>query len=52
MGLYATAARRRRGELIVRMTKGETKVDYLGKPEASEEKTRGGWLRTGSYNFV
>jgi len=36
-----------RGELIVRMTKGETKVDYLGKPEASEEKTRGGWLRTG-----
>jgi crotonobetaine/carnitine-CoA ligase len=22
-------------------------VDYLGKPEASEEKTRGGWLRTG-----
>jgi acyl-CoA synthetase (AMP-forming)/AMP-acid ligase II len=35
------------GELIIRMTKGETKVDYLGKPEASEEKTRGGWLRTG-----
>jgi acyl-CoA synthetase (AMP-forming)/AMP-acid ligase II len=35
------------GELIVRMTKGETKVDYLGKPEASEAKTRGGWLRTG-----
>ena len=36
-----------RGELIVRMTKGETKVDYLGKPTASKEKTRGGWLRTG-----
>ena len=35
------------GELIVRMMKGETKVDYLGKPEASEEKTKGGWLRTG-----
>ncbi|MCP4122728.1 MAG: ATP-dependent acyl-CoA ligase, partial [Bacteroidetes bacterium] len=35
------------GELIIRMIKGETKVDYLGKPEASEEKTRGGWLRTG-----
>ena len=35
------------GELIVRMLKGETKVDYLKKPEESEEKTRGGWLRTG-----
>lgn len=36
-----------RGELLVRMMRGETKVDYLGKPEASQEKTRGGWLRTG-----
>ncbi|MCG8333121.1 MAG: AMP-binding protein [Proteobacteria bacterium] len=35
------------GELIMKMMKGETKVDYLGKPEASEEKTRGGWLRSG-----
>lgn len=35
------------GELIIRMLRGDTKVDYLGKPEASEEKTRGGWLRTG-----
>ena len=35
------------GELIIRMIRGETKVDYLGKPQASEEKTRGGWLRTG-----
>ncbi len=35
------------GELILKMTKGETKVDYLGNKEASEEKTRGGWLRTG-----
>lgn len=35
------------GELIVKMVKGETKVDYLGNKEASEEKTRGGWLRTG-----
>jgi acyl-coenzyme A synthetase/AMP-(fatty) acid ligase len=34
------------GELICRMTKGETKVDYLGLPDASKEKTRGGWLRT------
>ena len=35
------------GELISRMIKGETKVDYLGLPEASEEKTKGGWLRSG-----
>ncbi len=35
------------GELISRMAKGETKVDYLGLPEASEEKTKGGWLRSG-----
>ena len=35
------------GELICRLLRGETKVDYLGKPEESREKTRGGWLRTG-----
>ncbi len=35
------------GELILRMLRGETKVDYLDNREASEEKTRGGWLRTG-----
>ncbi len=35
------------GELISRMTKGDTKVDYLGNKEASEAKTKGGWLRTG-----
>ena len=35
------------GELISRNLVGETKVEYHGKPEASEEKTRGGWLRTG-----
>ena len=35
------------GELICRMMKGDTKVDYLGLPQASEEKTKGGWLRTG-----
>lgn len=35
------------GELICRLLKGETKVDYLGMPEESAEKTRGGWLRTG-----
>ena len=35
------------GELICRMLRGDTKVDYLGKPEESKEKTKGGWLRTG-----
>ncbi|MFH1984188.1 MAG: AMP-binding protein [Pseudomonadota bacterium] len=35
------------GELICRMMKGETTVDYLGNTQASEDKTRGGWLRTG-----
>ena len=35
------------GELISRMIKGETKVDYLGLPHASDEKTKGGWLRSG-----
>ena len=34
------------GELVSRMLTG-TKVDYYKKPEASEEKTRGGWLRSG-----
>lgn len=34
------------GELISRMITS-TKVDYYKKPEASEEKTRGGWLRSG-----
>jgi acyl-CoA synthetase (AMP-forming)/AMP-acid ligase II len=36
-----------RGELICRMIKGDTKVDYLGLPDVSKDKTRGGWLRTG-----
>ncbi len=35
------------GELISRLVRGETKVDYLGLPDASEEKTKGGWLRSG-----
>jgi carnitine-CoA ligase len=35
------------GELLVRMIKGKTEVNYLGRPEESEAKTRGGWLRTG-----
>jgi len=36
-----------KGELICRMIKGDTKVDYLGLPDVSKDKTRGGWLRTG-----
>jgi crotonobetaine/carnitine-CoA ligase len=35
------------GELICRMVQGETTVEYHGNPRASQEKTRGGWLRTG-----
>lgn len=35
------------GELLVRMIKGKTEVNYLGLKEESEEKTRGGWLHTG-----
>jgi len=35
------------GELISRMLNGETTVEYHGNPEASEAKTRGGWLRSG-----
>jgi crotonobetaine/carnitine-CoA ligase len=35
------------GELISRMVHGETRVDYLDLPDASQEKTRGGWLRSG-----
>lgn len=35
------------GELICRMSQGETTVEYHGNPRASGEKTRGGWLRTG-----
>ncbi len=34
------------GELIVRNIDGETKVEYHGNPQASADKTRGGWLRT------
>jgi crotonobetaine/carnitine-CoA ligase len=35
------------GELISRMLTGETKVEYHGNPQASDAKTRGGWLRSG-----
>jgi len=35
------------GELIVRNRQGTTEVIYHNNPDASAEKTRGGWLRTG-----
>jgi len=36
------------GEICSRATSGEPpKVEYHGLPEASEKKTRGGWLRSG-----
>ena len=35
------------GELIIKNLRGETKVEYYNNPEASKEKTKGGWLRTG-----
>ena len=35
------------GELISRMSTGNTEVEYYGNKEASEAKTRGGWLRSG-----
>ncbi|MBP7736073.1 MAG: AMP-binding protein [Spirochaetes bacterium] len=35
------------GELISKMKMGNTEVNYLGKKKESEEKTRGGWLRSG-----
>lgn len=36
-----------RGEIIFRLANGPTEVEYLGNQQASSEKTRGGWLRTG-----
>ena len=35
------------GELVVADKQGKVEVEYLGKKKASEEKTRGGVLRTG-----
>jgi crotonobetaine/carnitine-CoA ligase len=35
------------GELISRMASGETTVEYRGNDQASRDKTRGGWLRSG-----
>lgn len=35
------------GELLMRAKTAKPEVEYYGKPKDSEEKTRGGWLRTG-----
>ena len=40
------------GEIIFRMVGQKTEVEYLGKKKASEEKTRGGWLRTGDMGHT
>ncbi len=40
------------GEIICAMVGQKTEVEYLGKQEASAEKTRGGWLRTGDMGHV
>jgi crotonobetaine/carnitine-CoA ligase len=40
------------GEIIFRMVGQETEVEYLGKKKASEDKTRGGWLRTGDMGHT
>ncbi len=40
------------GEIIFRMLGQKTEVEYLGKKEASEEKTRGGWLHTGDMGHT
>jgi acyl-CoA synthetase (AMP-forming)/AMP-acid ligase II len=40
------------GEIIFRMVGQKVEVDYLGKKKASEDKTRGGWLRTGDMGHT
>jgi acyl-CoA synthetase (AMP-forming)/AMP-acid ligase II len=35
------------GELLMRAKTAKPEVEYYGKPKDSEDKTRGGWLRTG-----
>ena len=41
-----------KGEIVCRAVGQKTEVDYLGKREASEKKTRAGWLRTGDVGHV
>ena len=40
------------GEIIARAVSQPTEVEYLGKKNASEKKTRGGWLRSGDMGHV
>ncbi|MGB9736491.1 MAG: AMP-binding protein [bacterium] len=40
------------GEIVWRMTGERAEVTYLKNPKASEEKTRGGWLRTGDMGHT
>lgn len=40
------------GEIVFRHADGRPmQVEYLGNPEASHAKTRGGWLRTGDIGY-
>ncbi|MEN8244220.1 MAG: AMP-binding protein [Thermodesulfobacteriota bacterium] len=40
------------GEIVSRLVGQKTEVNYLGKKDASEKKTQGGWLRTGDMGHV
>ena len=40
------------GEIVSRLMGQKTEVEYVGKKDASEEKTRGGWLRSGDMGHV
>lgn len=40
------------GEIVSRVIGQKTEVEYLGKKKASEEKTRGGWLRSGDMGHT
>lgn len=40
------------GEIVWRMTTEKAEVTYLKNPKASEDKTKGGWLRTGDMGHI
>ncbi|MBV6506986.1 MAG: Long-chain-fatty-acid--CoA ligase [Acidimicrobiales bacterium] len=40
------------GEICSRPFGGDAEVEYHGKPQASAEKTRGGWLRSGDMGHT